>query len=77
PKFRFFASVSEHRDRGSSCVDFASLGADPAGGASGTRSYAVRKRLRDNSKKGRKKGKKSRATSASARGRGTAARGGR
>lgn len=78
PKFRYFASVSEHRDRGSSCVDFASLGAAPTGGASGTRSYEARKRLRDNkaskSKRG-KKGRKSRATSSSsARGRGTPAR---
>ncbi|CAN0481243.1 unnamed protein product, partial [Hapterophycus canaliculatus] len=47
PKFRFFASVREHRDRGTSCVDFATMAAAPAGGASGTKSYAVRKTARD------------------------------
>lgn len=80
PKYRFFTSVEEHRSCSSSCVDFASLAAAPAGGVPRARSYETRKRARDDkaarSKRGRK-GKKSRASSASGRGRGSAGRGGR
>lgn len=80
PKYRFFASVEEHRDRQSSCIDFASLAAAPAGGAPGSRSYETRKLLRDKksgrSKRG-KKGRKSRLASSPASGRGRGSAGGR
>lgn len=50
-KFRFFSSVKEHRDRATSCVDFSSLEAAPAGGSSSARSYAARKSARDRKNK--------------------------
>lgn len=78
-KFRFFSSVMEHVDQGSSCVDFSSLAAAPAGGAPGTKSYDARKRLRDSkARRGRKQGKKTKKPRATASSRGRAsARGGR
>ena len=87
-KFRFFSSVKEHRDRSTSCVDFSSLEAAPAGGSSSARSYTVRRTARDRKKGGKggkaKRGagkKKSRAaapraTTAAGRGRGKSRGGG-
>ncbi|CAM9237669.1 unnamed protein product [Pylaiella littoralis] len=63
-KFRCFASVREHRDRGTSCVDFASLESAPAGGPSGTKTYAARKTARD--RKGKSKSKRGKRKSRAA-----------
>lgn len=70
-KFRFFASVEEHRDRGSSCVDFGALAADPSGSKSHANSYEVRKKARDAKQNASKRGKKG----ARGKGKGAAASG--
>lgn len=78
-KFRFFASVKEHRDSGTSCVDFARLEAAQSTSEAYTKSYEARRKARE-AKEGRsKRGKgarSSRATGAKRSGRknGTSAR---
>lgn len=66
-RYRFFASVEEHQDAGSSSIDFAKLLTPKGGTPSST--YETRRKSRDaKSAKGKKKGRKTAGGTAKARG---------